>query len=84
MDNTDIEYSRQAIKFLKSRDKKDRQLLMIAIEKIKEQEEHIPLKKFPYYKKRVGNYRIIYDSKQKILSIVVIDNRGQVYKHLDK
>ena len=34
----------------------------------------------PYFRLRVGNYRVIFDRNGNVIEIVRIDNRGQVYK----
>ncbi len=75
-----IEYSKQVIKFLDKYDSLTRQRIMKAI-------ENLPLgdvKKLsglPYYRLRVGNYRIIFlNNSNAVIEIVKIDSRGDVYK----
>ena len=75
----EIQYSKQAIKFLKRQDVVTRKRIIHAI-------NAIPLgdiKKLQGesgYRLRVGDYRIIFDKFGNILYIIKIDNRGQVYK----
>lgn len=38
------------------------------------------LKGQPYYRLRVGDFRVLFDRNGEVLLIVKIDNRGQVYK----
>lgn len=34
----------------------------------------------PYYRLRVGDYRVLFNQSGIIIEIIKIDNRGQVYK----
>lgn len=38
------------------------------------------LKGQPYYRLRVGDFRVLFDRNGEVLLIVKIDNRGRVYK----
>lgn len=74
-----IQYSKQAIKFLKRQDMPTRKRLVNAISAIPSGD----IKKLQGesgYRLRVGDYRIIFDRYGNILYIEKIDNRGQVYK----
>lgn len=74
-----VQYSKQAIKFLKKQDTPTRKRLVSAI-------EMIPLgdvKKLhgqDGYRLRVGNYRILFDYDGNIISITKIGSRGEIYK----
>lgn len=75
-----IEYSKQVIKFLNKHDSQTRLRIIKAI-------ENLPLgdvKKlsgFPYYRLRVGDYRIIFlNNSNTVIEVIKIDNRGEVYK----
>ncbi len=75
----EIQYSKQAEKFLKKQDAYTRERIRNAI-------HNLPLgdvKKLRGrngYRLRVGDYRVIFDKNGNILYIERIDNRGQVYK----
>lgn len=81
----DIEYSKQALKFLKThtelKQRFDKEILDLPrskrVEKMSGYENR--------YRSRVGDYRIIFDLYEDVLLIVIvsIDSRGQVYRHLD-
>ena len=75
-----IEYSKQVIKFLNKYDTATRLRITKAI-------ENLPLgdvKKLsglPYYRLRVGDYRIIFlNNSNVMIEVVKIDSRGDVYK----
>ncbi len=75
-----VKYSRQAIKFLKKQDSLTVLRITSAINSLPEGDV-IKLKGFSNkYRLRVGDFRIIFDKDGNIISIVKIDNRGQVYK----
>ncbi len=46
----------------------------------------VRLTNLPYYKLRVGNYRVIFavDSGTKVLRVLMIDHRRRIYKRLWK
>ena len=82
----EIKYSRQAIKFIRSLDKKLALRIFSKIEKL----EHEPIqhdsKRVEGYSEklfrvRVGKYRILYevDFKDNLIGIVKIDRRERVY-----
>lgn len=75
----EIQYSKQAEKFLKRQDKTTRDRIRNAIHNL----PYGDVKKLQgrnSYRLRVGNYRIIFDKNGNILHIERIDNRGQIYK----
>jgi mRNA interferase RelE/StbE len=82
----DIEYSRQAVKFLKSLDKKLVLRILSKIEKLKEEPIGHDSKTVEGYSEilfrvRVGDYRILYevDYKTNLIGIVKIEKRARAY-----
>jgi len=39
---------------------------------------------YPFYRVRIGNYRIVYKYDQKFLYVTIIDKRDKVYDSLNK
>jgi mRNA interferase RelE/StbE len=80
--------SKNAEKYLKKLDKTTRKRILNGLLEIKESPyESTNTKKLvgnEYFRKRVGNYRIIYEVNESLITVFVIDihNRGQVYKRL--
>ena len=74
-----INYSKQAIKFLKKQDKPTRERIVNAINLLPEGDVK-KLQGQSGYRLRVGDFRILFDKNGNILFIEKIDNRGQVYK----
>lgn len=74
-----VNYSKQAIKFLKKQDKPTRQRIVNAISTLPDGDVK-KLQGQSGYRLRVGDYRILFDRTENILFIEKIDNRGQVYK----
>ena len=79
-----IKYSKEAEKFIISQTKTTALRLYNAVEKL-------PLgdikrlqgtKKPPLYRLRVGDYRIVFCSESEQITILRVDNRGDVYKGL--
>lgn len=75
----EIQYSKQALKFLKKQDVPTRKRIITAIHSLPAGDVK-KLQGESGYRLRVGNYRIIFDRNGNILCIEKIDNRGQVYK----
>lgn len=82
----DIKYSRQAVKFLKSLDKKLVLRILRKIEKLKEEPILHDSKTVEGYSEklfrvRVGDYRILYevDYKNNLIGIVKIEKRARAY-----
>ncbi len=82
----DIKYSKQAVKFLKSLDKKLVSRILIKIEKLREEPIQHDSKRIEGYNKklfriRVGDYRILYevDHKGNLIGIIKIGKRSRVY-----
>lgn len=75
----EIIFSKQAAKFLQKQTPETRKRIRSAIERI-------PLgdiKKLtgqPYYRLRVGDFRVVFDRDGNIIEVIKIDNRGQVYR----
>ena len=86
----DIQYSKQAVKFIASQEKNTRQRIKNAIEGLTNTPaigDIKPLQGYTIktYRLRVGKYRIIYrydtlTNEQRILFISDIDSRGDIYK----
>jgi mRNA interferase RelE/StbE len=83
-----LELSKNAEKYLKKLDKTTRKRILNGLLEIKESPyESTNTKKLvgnEYFRKRVGNYRIIYEVNESLITVFVIDihNRRQVYKRL--
>ena len=75
----DIQYSKQAIKFLKKQDKPTRKRIVSAINLLPAGDVKL-LQGQNGYRLRVGDYRVIFDIHGNILYIEKIGNRGQIYK----
>lgn len=75
----DIRYSKQAIKFLAKQDKPTRIRIVSAIQALPSGDVK-KLQGQPYYRLRVGDFRILFDRDGVIIEVIKIDNRGQVYK----
>ena len=82
----DIEYSKQAVKYLKSLDKTLVLRILQKIEKLKEEPIQHDSKRVEGYgeklfRVRVGDYRILYevDYKNNLIGIVKIDKRARAY-----
>lgn len=84
-----IEYSKRASKFIAALDRPTKQRLKEAIEGLTEQPPKGDIKALQGYsdgrkRLRVGKYRIIYnyldDNSVKILYIMDVDSRGDIYK----
>lgn len=74
-----IQYSKQALKFLKKQDKSTQIRIISAINALPAG-DIIKLQGREGYRLRVGNYRVIFDKHGEVLMIEKIDNRGQIYK----
>ena len=74
-----IHYSRQATKFLKRQEQKVRERIETAIMSLPDGDVK-KMRNQPYYRLRVGDFRIVFDREGTVLMIVKIDNRGDVYK----
>ena len=75
----EIQYSKQAIKFLKKQDKPTVVRIINAINALPAGDVK-KLQGQSGYRLRVGDFRIIFDKNGDILYIEKINNRGQVYK----
>lgn len=75
----DIHYSKQAIKFLEKQERSVRDRIRNAVETLPAGD----VKKLvgqPYYRLRVGDFRVLFTRDGNIIEISKIDNRGQIYK----
>ena len=75
----EIQYSKQAIKFLNKQDKPTKIRIVNAINNLPEGDVK-KLQGQDGYRLRVGDYRILFDYTGKIIYIDKIGNRGQIYK----
>lgn len=75
----EIQYSKQAVKFLKKQDKPTVVRIINAINALPAGDVK-KLQGQSGYRLRVGDFRIIFDKNGDILYIEKINNRGQVYK----
>ena len=78
----EIQYSKQALKFLKKQDVPTRKRIINAINLLPAGDVKA-LQGRNDYRLRVGDYRIIFDINGNILLIEAIGNRGQIYKECD-
>lgn len=74
-----VKYSKQAEKFLDKQEPQTKRRIVTAIEKLPAGDVK-KLTGMPYFRLRVGNFRVIFDMYGRVLSIVKIENRGQAYK----
>lgn len=74
-----IRYSKQAIKFLAKQDDATRKRIKSALEKLPAGDVK-KLTGLPYYRFRVGDFRVLFTRDGHIIEVAKIDNRGQVYK----
>ena len=74
-----IKYSKQAQKFLMKQEQSVRRRIEIAIQALPTGDVK-KLRGQPYYRLRVGDFRILFDRDGSVILVVKIDNRGQVYK----
>lgn len=74
-----IRYSKQAIKFLAKQDNATRKRIKSALEKLPAGDVK-KLTGLPYYRLRVGDFRVLFTRDGHIIEVSKIDNRGQVYK----
>ena len=74
-----IKYSKQAKKFLAQQPLNTRRRIEDAIQKLPSGDVK-KLRSQPFYRLRVGNFRVLFDSDRTVILVFKIDNRGQVYK----
>lgn len=74
-----VKYSKQAQKFLEKQEQRVRQRIEAAIQALPAGDVK-KLKGQPYYRLRIGDFRVIFDREGSVILVVKIDNRGQVYK----
>lgn len=75
----EIQYSKQALKFLKRQDVITRKRIVNAINLLPSGDVK-KLQGRNGYRLRVGDYRVIFDTDGNILFIELIGNRGEIYK----
>lgn len=74
-----IRYSKQAKKFLAKQESTVRRRIETAIQVLPVGDVK-KMKGQPYFRLRVGDFRILFDRDGAVILVVKIDNRGQVYK----
>ena len=75
-----INYSKQAIKFLKRQDRPTKQRIVDAINNLPAGDVVKYQGSVSKYRLRVGDFRVIFDRQGNILYIEKIGSRGEVYK----
>lgn len=75
----EIRYSKQAIKFLSKQEQSVRRRIKEAIENLPDGDV-IKMRGQPYYRLRVGNFRVLFTRDGHIIAVTKIENRGQVYQ----
>lgn len=75
-----INYSKQAIKFLKRQDRINRKRIVDAISTLPLGDVKKLQGEINTYRLRVGDFRVIFDKHGNIIYISKIDNRGEIYK----
>ena len=74
-----VRYSRQAEKFLDRQPPHIQKRIRAAIAALPSGDVK-KLTNSPYYRLRVGSFRVLFDREGNVVDIIRIDNRGQVYK----
>lgn len=74
-----INYSKQAVKFLKRQNETTQRRIIDAINRLPDGDV-LKLQGRTGYRLRVGNFRILFDKSGNIIYIAEIDSRGQIYK----
>ncbi len=77
----EIQYSKQAEKFLKKQSADTRERIKSAIHKLPSGDVK-KLQGLNIYRLRVGDYRVIFNKDGNIIYIELIGNRGQIYKEV--
>ncbi len=75
----EIRYSKQAIKFLSKQEQSVRRRIKEAIENLPDGDV-VKMRGQPYYRLRVGNFRVLFTRDGHIIAVTKIENRGQVYQ----
>lgn len=77
----EVQYSKQAEKFLKKQDTVTRNRLRAAIHNLPAGDVK-KLQGRSGYRLRVGDFRVIFDKNGNVLYIERINNRGEIYKEV--
>ncbi|MBR1915854.1 MAG: type II toxin-antitoxin system RelE/ParE family toxin [Alphaproteobacteria bacterium] len=82
-----IIYSKQALKFLTKINRAEAEKIVQKIDQYASNPSELKnqvkkLRGVPFYRLRIGDYRVVFDENGIILNIIKIDNRGNVYKEL--
>ncbi len=78
--NVEINYSKQAIKFLQKQSRSTKERIVTAINSLPNGDVKKFQGTYSKYRLRVGDFRVIFDRQGNILYIEKIGNRGDVYK----
>ena len=77
-----IEYSKQANKFLDSQNDKTYERITSAVRKLPNGNvRKMQGYSVPTYRLTVGSFRVLFNLGIETISVIKIDNRGQVYKN---
>jgi len=79
-----VKYSKEAEKFILSQGKTSALRLYHAIEKLPlgDVKRLLGAKNPPLYRLRIGDYRVIFCSEFDQITVLRVDNRGDVYKKI--
>jgi mRNA interferase RelE/StbE len=82
-----ISYTKKALKFLEKITQTDAKRITEKIEQYAQDPDSLKnqVKKLtgvPFYRLRVGDYRVVFDEQGIVLYIIKIDCRGNIYKEL--
>lgn len=77
-----VEYSKEAIKHIKTLDKPAKQRIKLAIEKLQNGDIKKMVGYETDYRLRVGDYRVLFSKNDNIIIIKDILPRGEAYKRL--
>jgi len=82
--NFEIEFKPRALKDLKSLEKHEIKNIIEKIEEMKKGINNLNIKKLtnftPEYRLRVGNYRILFEIEDNVITIYTISHRKNAYK----
>ena len=78
----ELGFSKQAIKFISKQNQATQKRLREEIEEYPEGIEK--LTGYKLFKKRAGDFRIIFSDKGKIVKVELVDNRGEIYRRVQR
>lgn len=77
-----LDFSKQALKFIGKQDQDTQDRLREAIEEYPDGIKK--LQGYKLFRKRVGEYRIIFNDKGRVVKVELVGNRGEVYRRLKR